>query len=297
MDQRSTIVAAVDGSEESLKALHWAVDQARAEHRSLTLLHALGEPANPAWMDQAVLYSPELRASVRKQGERVLDAAGREAAQRAPELEVTTECEDADVRAALLERSRTASLLVLGSRGRGHLRSLLLGSVSVAVVRHASCPVVVHRPTRHGVVRHGITVAVDATEESAPVLDFAYRQASLRDLPLTVLHCFWDVLASAAPAQLVTGSDHGTSAEQERLALAETMAGMGERYPEVRVQTEVARGMPEEVLVRLSERMDLIVVGAHQGSWARQLLLGSRSVAVVEHASCPVAVVPVPVVT
>ena len=84
-------------------------------------------------------------------------------------------------------------MLVLGSRGRGQLRSLLLGSVGVALVRHARCPVVVHRPGHAGTVRDGIVVGADATEESLPVLEFAYREASLRKLPLTVLYSYWDI--------------------------------------------------------------------------------------------------------
>jgi nucleotide-binding universal stress UspA family protein len=56
---------------------------------------------------------------------------------------------------------------VLGSRGRGPLLSHLPGSVGVHVVRHATCPGVVHRPGHPGQVRHGVVVAVDATEEEA----------------------------------------------------------------------------------------------------------------------------------
>ena len=88
-------------------------------------------------------------------------------------------------------------------------------------------------------------------------------------------------------------SDEPADLEPERLYLAEATAGMKEKYPEVHVTTRMARGIPEEALVRLGERMDLIVVGAHQNSRISQAVFGSVSVAVVENAARPVVVVPV----
>jgi len=138
-------------------------------------------------------------------------------------------------------------------------------------------------------VRNGIIVGFDAAAESGPVLEFAYREASLRKLPLTVLHCHWDIQAGTSAA--FPGTE--AAVESERVALAESMAGMGEQYPDVGVTTEMVRGRPQDVLVRRGEHMNLVVVGAHQASRAAQAVFGSVSVAVVEHATCPVAVVPV----
>ncbi len=152
----------------------------------------------------------------------------------------------------------------------------MLGSVSVAVVRHAHCPVVVVRPGNAGKVRNGVAVGVDTTEPAQPVLEFAYRQASLHGLPLTVVHCLNYVL----------------DIDEERLALSTALAGMSEKYPDVHVTTRVGKGDPDEVLVRLGERMDLVVTGTHHGSRTRRTIFGSVSVEVVEQATCPVAIVP-----
>ena len=105
-----------------------------------------------------------------------------------------------DPREQLLELSKRAALVVVGSRGRGKVRSLLLGSVGVALVRHSACPVVIHRPWNPGMVRNGIVVGADGSEESRSVLEFAYQQAALRNLPLTVLHCFPDGQAAMGAA-------------------------------------------------------------------------------------------------
>jgi nucleotide-binding universal stress UspA family protein len=181
----------------------------------------------------------------------------------------------------------------VGSRGRGQLGTLLLGSVSVAVVRHARCPVVVVRPENESTVRSGVLAGVDASPDSLPVLEFAYRQASLHDLRLTILDCTWDIQGGTMGAYLV--ADEMADLEGERLALAEAMAGMQEKYPDVHVTTRLGSGLPHEALVTSGDQMDLIVVGAHQKSRISHALFGSVSVSVVESATCPVAVVPLSV--
>jgi nucleotide-binding universal stress UspA family protein len=263
-----TVVVGVDGSASSSRALTWAIKQAVAEHRPLTLAHTARDAA----------------------GSTVLADARARVQAVAPDLEVHEVFEIADPRAVLLRLSADAAVLVVGSRGRGKVRSLLLGSVSIALVRHAHCPVVVIRPGRVGTVRNGVLVGIDATELSQPVLEFSYRQASLHDLPLTVLHTWWDIMAGTTGAYLASLDPRDV--EAEHVSLAEAMAGMTEKYPDVHVTTHVGPGIPEDGLVGLGERMDLIVVGAHQQGPLRRAFAGSVSVDVVERATGPVAIVP-----
>ena len=192
----------------------------------------------------------------------MIDEARAHVAHRAPALEVREVLEFVDPRSLLLEQSKEAAMVVLGSRGRGPVRSMLLGSVAVAVARHASCPVVIHRPMKPGRVRRGILVADDGTVQSRPVLEFAYRQAELTKLPLTVMHCFWDIQSVTT----VSYSGAGVDRDTERLELAETVAGLAEEHPDVEVNEVVQHGLPETKVALASDEMDLVVVGAHQGS-------------------------------
>jgi nucleotide-binding universal stress UspA family protein len=290
-----TIVVGIDDSTPSRQALAWTVVQARAEQRAITLVHAL--PATtPALLDPSADNPRQAHErSIRAKGQEVLDRARDEAHQLAPDVTVHQVFLLEDPRRALVEVSETASLLVLGSRGRGHLAGLLLGSTAGAVVRHARSPVVVHRTPRPGTPdagteRRGIAVGADASADSLPVLEFAYRHASLRGLPLTVVHSFWYFQQPAAAAEGAAAL--ATSTEEQRDTLAESLAGFAEKYPDVEVHTEIEQGMPERYLLRIADRMNLLVVGAHHGSRARQFMFGSVSVWLVEHASCPVAVVP-----
>ena len=270
------IVVGVDGSEASSHALQWAARQASAERRGLTLVHTV-RVVTPAHLDGSTV-AVSAQGSLQREGRAVLEDARSEVARSAPGVEVTHVLGVADPCDLLVWMSEAATMIVVGSRGRGPLRSAVLGSVGVALVRHAQCPVVVVRPGNVGKVRNGIVVGVDALPESGPVLEFAFGEASLRDLPLTVVH---SVVHS------------GEDTESGRLALAEAMAGMAEKYPDVTVTTHLTQGPALDELVRVGERMDLVVVGTHQAAGIERVRHPSVAVAVVEHSSCPVAVVPV----
>ena len=285
-----TIVVGVDGSESSTRALAWAVEQAVAEDRALTLVHTV-HTVTPAYLDAAIVSPHDARAMLQAEGQKVLDDAHHTVQSTAPDLEVHEVFDYADPRELLLQLSKDAAMLVLGSRGRGQLRSLLSGSVGVALVRHAQCPVVIHRPGNRGTVRNGIVVGADSSDDSPPILEFAYREASLRKLPLTVLCCYWNIQAGTMGAY--PGTNSAAQQEAERVAVDESVAGLAEKYPDVNASIQMAQGRPQEVLLRLGDRMNLIVVGAHQANRAAQVVFGSVSVAVVEHSNCPVAVVPV----
>lgn len=286
-----TIAVGVDGSPASERAISWAVGQAAVEHRPLTLVHAVA-PVTAGWLDQVGVDPLRGIDAMEEDGRALLGATRASVARRAPGLQVHDLVEVADPREVLLDVSETASVLVVGSRGRGPVRSLLLGSVGVAVTKHAHCPVVVVRPHHPGVVRQGVLVGIDGTERSVAPLDFAFRHASLHDLPLTVMHAYWDARGAAGTRR--HADDLPGDLDEERLVVAEVISGMREKYPDVAVHTELMRGLPDVCLLQRAERMNLVVVGCSAGGTAAGLLFGSVSATVVEHATCPVAVVPVP---
>ena len=288
-----SIVVGVDGSAHSDRALDWAAGQAVLEHRSLVILHAtdvLG-PGQAAWLDGALL-DPSLMTDA-------LDAAGREllanattrARLLAPELEVREVCSPADPRNALLTESAKASMVVIGSRGRGPVASLLLGSVSVAVSKHAECPVVVVRPQETDVIREGVLVAVDGTALDRNVVDFAFRLASSRALPLTVSHSFWDADHLAGDEHVVAADEPGL--DDKRQLLDNAVQEMAGKFPDVRVHLELVRGFADRQLIERAKAMDVVVVGSRRSAELWDLGISSLAPTVVEHARCTVAVVPV----
>jgi nucleotide-binding universal stress UspA family protein len=286
-----SIVVGIDGSDSARRALTWAVAQATAERRPLTLVHAI-PPAGAAWLDQAGIDHRIGVEAVQQAGSELLEQARQQVAAHEPDLEVRQVLAVADPRALLLDLSGEAAAVVLGSRGRGPIRSLLLGSVGVAVSRHARCPVVIHRTSHPGEVRDGVLVGVDGSSPSQAALELGFAHASLHRLPLTALHAFYDAPAAVSgPHRVAAGSP---DVEEHRLLLAEALAGLREKYPDVHVRTELARGPAAACLAEMSKRMHLVVVGAHDGGLASEVVFGNIATAVVEHSLCPVVVVPAP---
>lgn len=284
------IVVAVDGSDHANRAVLLAADQAAVEARPLVVLHAGGPGAmgDIAWGAHEGIQPQGLDDALRSA--QLLAGEAAELAERhRPGLTVMSAAVIGDPRQVLVDLSERVHLIVLGSRGRGTVRSLLLGSVSAAVSKHAACPVLVVRPQHPGAVKRGVLVGADGAPESFPVIEFAFRYASLHGLPLTVLHAYWDAVALVATAD---GTTVESDVEDLRLLVAESVAGFREEFPDVHVTTELRVGLIEECFNEGSQVWDLVVVGRHPVHPVTKFLRGSVSTAILERSSSPVAVVP-----
>jgi nucleotide-binding universal stress UspA family protein len=139
------IVVGVDGSDHSRRALGWAMREATHHHVPLTVISVRTEPVRPAtrvlW---AVHDSPESDFNpelARNALQKFVDEVAGEIGETVPE--VTVSVVTGGVAGELVNASRDADMLVVGSRGSGGFARLLMGSVSSQVTHHASCPVVV----------------------------------------------------------------------------------------------------------------------------------------------------------
>lgn len=278
-----TIVVGVDGSPSSHDAVVWGAQQASLDHRPLTLLHAY-HLENAAWVAQAGLDQNVILDSLKESGTTLLARARLAARAVAPEIEVEECLVRADPRDALGLASRTASMVVVGSRGHGRVASLLLGSVGLSLVRHSSCPVVVRRP--HATeVRHGVLVGTDGTVDTLPALQVAFRLAASRRLPLSVLTFGpgfpWFGERDASPDDRVVH-------EQVTTWLTE----LGAKFPDVRVSVRHVADPEARALVQTASDMDAVVVGSHHEGYLAAVLGRALAVAVVEHAPTTVVVVP-----
>ncbi|WP_329000988.1 universal stress protein [Kribbella sp. NBC_00709] len=141
--QGPTVVVGVDGSKDSAKAIDFAFDQADALHAQVVAVHAWTSPfltyADGASMLQfdEEKFHEESRLLV---AESVAGAAADH-----PDVKWTTELVSGSAGQALVRRSETADLLVVGTRGRGGFTGLLLGSVSQTALHHTHCPIAIVR--------------------------------------------------------------------------------------------------------------------------------------------------------
>jgi nucleotide-binding universal stress UspA family protein len=131
------VVVGIDGSKGSDIALEWAAAEAELRNATLVVIHA--------WMPSFVPEAGWGYVEVDSLRDAARDLVDETVASVGNHTSVTIEGEFVrDMPAhALIERSKDAALLVVGSRGRGGFTGLLLGSVSHQVLHHAHCPVVV----------------------------------------------------------------------------------------------------------------------------------------------------------
>jgi nucleotide-binding universal stress UspA family protein len=146
------IVVGVDGSEESRAALAWAVEEGRLRQAPVLAIHAWEVPMVPA---PTGLVPPSVEVvgdltELRDGAADLVETIVREIAADAADVEIRPlTVEDKPVNALLDAAERNdAQMIVVGSRGHGGFVSLLIGSTSDQVARHATCPVVIHRQRR-----------------------------------------------------------------------------------------------------------------------------------------------------
>jgi nucleotide-binding universal stress UspA family protein len=144
------IVVGIDGSQGGLRALEWALEEARLRQASLHVVHAWIVPLIDALPEPWVVGSPSIGPSdedvhehLEQAARQILDAAVDAARTSGAGAEIVGELVEGRPAGALIESARDADLLVVGSRGRGGFAGLMLGSVSAQCVHHAPCPVVV----------------------------------------------------------------------------------------------------------------------------------------------------------
>lgn len=292
MSRTKPVVVGVDGSESASMAVVWAARSAAA----LSLpLHIVTVVHIPAFYYSEPYLAESFKEELQNTAKARLDSAAvlaRECVEAG--LDVTTAQHDGRVAATLIELSKQAHTMVLGSRGHGELTGLLIGSATSAVVGHADCPVVVvrgrtldGRPPTEG----PIVVGVDGSEASETAVEVAFAQASALRTTVIAVHVWSDV--SVQPSLGATPADPMWSSVQtgEEIVLAERLAGFEERYPEVVVERVVARDRPVRVLSEFAEQAQLLVVGSRGRGGFTGMLLGSTSTALLHTADCPVLIV------
>jgi nucleotide-binding universal stress UspA family protein len=143
------IIVGIDGSNHSRRALEWAVEEAAIRHAPLTVL--VVQPAIAGYAGSATAYpgdaglADEARKTAQEETDQVVAGLGGSA----PES-VLVQAAIGIPASVLIDASKDADLVVVGGRGAGGFRELVLGSVSTQVTHHAHCPVVVIPPADRG---------------------------------------------------------------------------------------------------------------------------------------------------
>jgi len=289
--QSDRIVVAVDGSAPSDAAIRWAAAEAAMRNAPLTLLHVIAPGLSPWGLGYSMAPLPHDYGELqREDGQRVLESARRVVAEGiAPgtHVEVSSELVVATPVPTLVDVTKDAKLIVVGSQGQGAWRRGLFGSVSTALVHHAHCPVAVIRDPAEAptVARGPVVVGIDGSPASELATAIAFDEASWRGAELVALHAWID--SDTPPVPRAAWPDFQSLTEE---TLAERLAGWNERYPDVVVHRRAVFDRPTQNLLDAAESAQLVVVGSHGRGGFAGMLLGSVSSAVVHASHTPVIV-------
>jgi len=285
------IVVGIDGSPESSRALAYAVRRAEREHAGLWLVNAVHEivPVGP----MLPLISGEQLLDV---GHQLLEEA-RSVVEDLSDGAVTARLQVAlgpavDLLVAAAERAR---LVVLGHRSASLLERMFTGSTTFGVVSRAVCPVVsVPHEWAPENDAHRVVAAVDGSRCSADVLERAFALAQERGAALEVVHCWrLDPFYSYLVDEWSVQEEWGIQAH----GIIDGLVDVASRaHPDVPFELHLEYADVPDTLVRRSADADLLVMGRHGhgalGSRMIAAVLGSVTRAVLQHARCPVEVVP-----
>jgi nucleotide-binding universal stress UspA family protein len=271
----------VDPRGPAVPALAWAAAEADRRRMRLRLVVALPPVHDRLWYD-AVGHGSALRL----RGESALANVEDLVRELHDGVRTSTELVDGAPATVLLDRAADADLVVVGSRGLGRAAELLSeSSVAVPLTARAPCPVVVVRAPEHTAVHPPtLVVGVDGSESSRAAVAFAVEEASLREARLRAVWVW--------PRPVLTHDDTEEGLAERRRLLAESVAGLAERYPDVDIAEEVCRGHPVEQLALAAQSSLALVVGRTGRGGYTGMCLGSTVHGLLHHADCPVITVP-----
>ncbi|GGU36323.1 universal stress protein [Nocardioides albus] len=262
------VVVGIENWPAAADSVSWAAEQAFRDGRDVCLLHVVprttleaGSPGEPAQAHGRIVLASARRFTARR-----LDELSRIPAfygHRRPEVSVALQV--GAVAPVLDLAAEHASLLVLGSRGRGPIGSWVLGSVSRSTLRDARCPVVVLCPGAGG-VGQGVLVGIDGTADSIPALEFAFERAATGHLPVTVLYCY--------------GAGGPDRPARDQVRVAACISGLRERHPDLRPCLRIQAGSLAHALTEQAQAMHMVVVGS-RGDVGGYLLNHAHSIVAV----------------
>ncbi|MGY4711691.1 universal stress protein [Mycolicibacterium sp. CBM1] len=275
-----SIVVGVDGSRGAVRATLWAIKEAVSRDIPLRLLYAIA----PSGSGQA---DPQEEARQLANAElAVRYAANAVEATEAP-AKVEVEIVAGRPTATLVQASRAAAMVCVGSVGLKHFDHNRIGSTATALVASAHCPVAIVRGSDRVATTDAGWVVVDLDEspDSAAVLQCGVEEARLRGAPLRVLSSWQSRYTDVHDSHAVADGNRMVRAQLDR-----RLSHWKHRYPELDARPVAVHGSVLNYLAKHGEEIQLVVVGARNAESIEELL-GPTGSAALHNTDCSVLVV------
>jgi nucleotide-binding universal stress UspA family protein len=320
---RDEIVVGLDASASGMAALDWAARQAKSAGAALRAVHVLDWPYGlsaagfPAPIDFTELTREEIEDSYRRAITAVFDAV-------APSPDWILQFASGNTGQVLVQQSKDARLLVVGTREHIGLGRLLTGSVSHYCLSHAECPVVgvPATPTDQSAeesesaerddavgLEEGMTAVieaeetvldepeapstalivagVDASTESLAAAQYAVAAAEMRRGDVVLVHAFKPSSAWGGNKDVASSAARTTAEKLLAAVRAQLIIP-----PQVQVRINAVPGSAVAILEEAASTAEMLVLGRDRVSWGERLFMGAVTSRIVNHIECPLIVVP-----
>ncbi|MFI6581521.1 universal stress protein [Embleya sp. NPDC050493] len=280
------VVVGTDGSEHGDRAVAHAAAEAARRGAVLRVVHAIRVPMAAPGFEPV-----EPNEDTRRAAEALVRDGAAAALRRHPELSVQARVGYGLPGDALLAAAEGAVLLVAGSRGRGGFVGLLLGSVSRFLAARTTCPLLIVRGDHGAPAPTGVNVLLGVQGDGDDrAVRAAFEAARGWGVPVHAVHAWsWPGYAGlAGPSE----ADMRAVAEVHATALAGALSGERTRFPDVEVRADSVMADAAGTLVEASAGSALAVVGVRHHRGPLRHWVGHVATAAIEHAHCPVLLVP-----
>jgi nucleotide-binding universal stress UspA family protein len=297
-DEKKAVLVGVDGTDASYKAVWWAANYTKHAGLRLQIVCAYSLPSYAAVSFDATYSALGDDVVAHTDAQDILARAKAIAGEQG--VQASTLIVTGDPSSVFVELSRNYHLIVIGNRGKGGLAERLLGTTSSSLPAYAYCPIVVvpftddedHLLHLNNTI-HKVAVGSDESQWGMKALDIAADFANSWQAELNVL--------SAVPIYGTMGGIFSVAPSQEDMQhvvdsymddLRTRVQPIRQRYPHLSINLKVIPGSAVDALTKASGRNDVVVVGSRGRGGFTGLILGSTSQGLIQHATCPVYVVP-----
>ena len=276
------VIVGIDGSQVGRDALNFAADEASRRGAKLVAVHAADAPVEgePGVHRMEV---HEFANILRTEAVAIVAAVH-------PGLDCETVVREGDAARLLIEMSRTADLVVVGTHRMGRLRGFVLGSVSQRVAAHADCPVVtISGPT--GTADGPVVVGASASSGGLAALRFACIEARLRGVPVKAIRAVVvdDWLTPGFGDPIAKSFEALQAAARAEMQVVLNVAA--EEFPDAHIEASMPTAGPFVALQDAATTASMLVLGSRPAEESPLPHLGAVAAWLLHQAQCPLAVV------
>jgi len=263
------VVVGIDGSDAAINAAKWAVDEAISRDVPLRIVHVTHIEDQPSTPQDAFRLDVQYAESSLRAATAAVEATGKP-------VKIETDVLRGSPDTALINESRNATMVCVGSVGIGALAKAMWGSTAANVAEKAYCPVAVIRSPHDPPVSETdwIVVVVDDHADNESVIEHAMDEARLRNAPVLAVgvrqHHFGEMSHDELDRRIEESKKHYPDVRAYPVSTAASMAGFLANHEDISVQLAIVGG---------ADATDV------------EKIIGPHSHALVPHGECSVLVV------